>query len=224
MAHMLEIVLRTFIALLILMVVARAMGRRSVAQLTLYDYVVGLVLGDIGAAFAVDRAIPVIDGAVSLVACTIYMLVFNLAMLHNVPARKLIEPDPVVVIYDGRILENNLSQTYYTVNNLLELLREEGIFDPDRVALGIIESDGHLSLKSKDEAGQKGDIQLHMAGRALIIDGQLIDRAFEHQGISKEWLLSGLKERSVTVEEVMVAVMTPEGKLYIDKKDDGFGA
>ncbi|MDT8903397.1 DUF421 domain-containing protein [Selenomonadales bacterium 4137-cl] len=194
------------------------------AQLTLYDYVVGLVIGDIGAAVAVDRAIPVIEGAVSLVACTVWILIFNFAMLHNVPARKLIEPDPVMVIYNGRILENNLSKTYYTVNNLLELLREREIFDPGRVSLGIIESDGELSIVQKDRAGENTEtFHVHMSGRALVIDGRIIDRAFEHQGLSKDWLLDNIARRNIGLEEVMVAVVTPEGKLYIDTRDDRVG-
>lgn len=55
-----EVILRTFLALGVVLILARVMGRRSVAQLTLYDYVIGLVFGNVGATFAVDRSIPVV--------------------------------------------------------------------------------------------------------------------------------------------------------------------
>lgn len=72
-----EILLRTFLALAILFALARVMGRRSVAQLTLYDYVLGLIFGNIGASLAVDKSVGIIEGIVSLFACTVWILVVN---------------------------------------------------------------------------------------------------------------------------------------------------
>lgn len=226
--NILNIVVRTFIALGVVLVLARVMGRRSVAQLTLYDYAIGLVFGSVGATFAVDRSVPVVNGIVSLLACTVWILTINFLMLKNVPARKLVDPEPAMVIYKGRILEDNLRKNYYTFASLLELLREQEVFDPDQVELGIIEADGQLSLIKKD--GARGEtltedtgiksIAIHLAGRALVLNGEIIERAFNHSGISKEWLLNTLKERHLALSDVMVAVLTPEGRLYVDKKED----
>lgn len=225
------IILRTFFALGLLLVLVRLMGRRSVAQLTLYDYVIGLVFGDIGAAIAVDRDISIIDGMVSLIACTVWIIMVNVVMLKSAPARKLVEAEPLMVIYNGCILEGNLQKSYYTVNSLLELLRQREIFDPGTVALAVLESDGELSIIKKEDQTAPGDTDhpgntdtskfaLHMMGRALIVDGKITDRVSEHSGINKEWLLNSLKEHHVELEDIMVALITPKGRLYVDKKDD----
>lgn len=135
-----------------------------------------------------------------------------------------------MVLYNGAILEDNLRKNYYTVNSLLELLREEAVFDPSTVSLGILESDGQLSL-IKNENGKNNETQssqpiqmdefsLHMSGRALIIDGALIERNFEEHGINTEQLMAHLTSRNIDVKDVMVALLTPEGKLYIDTNND----
>lgn len=228
-----NIIFRTFLALGVLLILAKIMGRRSVAQLTLYDYVLGLVFGNIGASIAVDRSIGVTEGIVSLLACTAWILVVNQVMLHSAPARKFVDPEPTMVIYKGCILEDNLRKSYYTINSVLEMLRERDIFDPGTVELAVIESDGQLSVLT-GKAGQdpKGDSEpdaktndiseftLHMAGRALIIDGKITDRVSEHGGISKNWLLGQLERRNIALQDVMVALITPERALYIDKKED----
>ena len=226
-----NVILRTFLSLGVLIVLARIMGRRSVAQLTLYDYVLGLVLGDIGASFAVDRSISVIDGIASLIACTAWIIIVNFVMLRSVPARKFVDPEPLMVIYNGCILEENLRKSFYTINSILELLREREIFDPGSIALAVIESNGQLSIiKKQDEdsvqesnKSKKGYIDkfaLHMMGRALVIDGKITDRVSEHSGISEAWLIGIIKKRNLEMEDIMVALITPEGRLYIDKKDD----
>jgi uncharacterized membrane protein YcaP (DUF421 family) len=225
-SELLDIVFRTFIALGVVLILARVMGRRSVAQLTLYDYVIGLVFGNVGATFAVDRSVPVLNGVVSLLACTVWILSINFIMMKTVPARKLVDPEPILVIYKGCILEDNLRKNYYTFASLLELLREQEVFDPAKVELGIIESNGQLSLIKKEtvpdypERENFGTIATHLAGRALVINGEIIERSFAHTGISKEWLLSSLKKQNLPLNEVMVAMITPDGRLYFDKRND----
>ncbi|MDR3589105.1 MAG: DUF421 domain-containing protein, partial [Negativicutes bacterium] len=65
-----ETVYRTLLALGALLIVVKIMGRRSLAQLTLYDYVIGLIIGNIGASFAVGRSTSIAEGLVSLTAAT----------------------------------------------------------------------------------------------------------------------------------------------------------
>ena len=110
-----ETVYRTFIALGALIVITKIMGRRSIAQLTLYDYVVGLILGNIGASFAVGRSVSIVEGLVSLAAATLWILAINFLTQRNLAARKLIDSEPVMVIFRGNILEENLRKKFYNI-------------------------------------------------------------------------------------------------------------
>ncbi|VBB08659.1 Hypothetical protein LUCI_3937 [Lucifera butyrica] len=231
-AELLNIILRTFIALGVLLFLTRIMGRRSVAQLTLYDYVLGFVFGNIGATFAVDKSIPVIDGVVSLLTCTVWMFAINFIALRNMPVRKFIENEPVMIIYDGCILEENLRKNYYTVDSLLEVLREQGVFDPGMIRVGIVESDGKLSLIKKQEDKGEGsnsyqlypeginNLPVHLAGQEIIVDGEIVEQTLQHAGINREWILDNLKMRDLKLKDITVALITPEGRLYVDKRAD----
>jgi uncharacterized membrane protein YcaP (DUF421 family) len=218
----LEILLRTFLALGVLFVLARIMGRRSIAQLTLYDYVVGLVFGNIGASLAIDKSIGVLEGIISLVSCTIWILGINIFMVNNTPTRKLMTAEPVMVIYNGHILEENLRKNFYTMSSLFELLREQEIFDPNVIAIGIIESDGQLSILKKPEppAGSGDKFSIHLAGRPVIIDGTLVEETLSSSKVSRDWILDNLQLRNIAIQEITVAIITPEGRLYVDTKTD----
>ena len=225
-----ETVYRTFIALGALLLVVKIMGRRSLAQLTLYDYVIGLILGNIGASFAVGRSTSILEGLVSLAAATIWILGVNFFTQRNLVARKFIDSEPIIVVYKGRILEENLRKKFYNVNDLLEELRHQGIFNPSDVEVAVIETDGEISVLEKNTAKAVDDtgnnslnfssVSSKLIGRELIIDGKVIEKSLIESGVTLEWLNSSLASQGAKLQDVIVAMITPEGKLYLDKKDD----
>lgn len=225
-----ETVYRTLLALGALLVVVKLMGRRSLAQLTLYDYVIGLIIGNIGASFAVGRTISIAEGLVSLAAATVWILGVNFFTQRNLAARKFVDSEPVMVVYKGRILEENLRKKFYNVNDLLEELRHQGIFDPGRVEAAVIETDGEISVMEKSDSSPQnntGSVPVNLEetgskliGRELVIDGRLIEKTLDENGLNIEWLQGELAAQGANIEDVVVAMVTPDGKLYIDKKKD----
>jgi uncharacterized membrane protein YcaP (DUF421 family) len=149
--------------------------------------------------------------------------------MKSIPARKLLEAQPILVIYKGRILENNLSKRYYNVNDLLELLREQEIFSPAQVEAALIETDGALSILKKTEQGngssnfsQTNSFSFsNMVGKELIIDGEIIFENLRTAGISYEELMNKVALRGISnPQEIMLCMLTPNGEFYIDKKDN----
>lgn len=226
-----ETVFRTFIALGSLIIVTRIMGRRSIAQLTLYDYVMGLILGNIGASFAVGRSVSIVEGLVSLIAATVWIVMVNFFTQRNLAARKFIDSEPIMVVFQGHILEDNLRRKFYNINDLLRALREQGVFDPNDVEIAVIESDGQISVMERKnvswqntQRNQVDNASLiceKLIGRELIIDGKLIEKALDESGLTAEWLEKKLTDQGATVKDVTLAMITPDGNLYIDKKEDG---
>lgn len=230
MANIAETVVKTFIALGSLVIVTRLMGRRSIAQLTLYDYVIGLILGNIGASFAVGGSVSIAEGLASLMAATVWVLGVNFFTQRNLVARKFIDSEPIIIVYQGNILEENLKKKFYNINDILRALREQGIFDPNDVEIAVIESDGQISVMEKKEIsrqntqknnfGRLSEGYSKMVGRELIIDGKIIDKSLEESGITAVWLENRLTDQDAELNDVTLAMITPNGELYIDMKDD----
>ncbi|HMM22411.1 MAG TPA: DUF421 domain-containing protein [Selenomonadales bacterium] len=231
MATDLGLIIRTLISLLCLLIIARILGRRTLSELTFYDFVVGLILGNVGAAVITDQ-FGIREGIIALAVSTLWVLTMNMLSLKFIPARKIIEAEPLLVIDRGKILEDNLRKRYYNINDLLEMLREQGTFDPNQVEKALIESDGQLSVLKKSEyqspamkdlnnAGGQTPVS-HLAGTEVIIDGKVIGRGLAQSGLTLQELEIQLRNLGIKrVEDVMLAMFTPEGDLYVDKKSDG---
>lgn len=136
-----------------------------------------------------------------------------------------------MVIYRGVIFDANLQKRYYNVNDLLEMLRKQGIFDPQQVEIALIESDGQLSVLKKQEYQTpiSKDLNLQapnqlsasaLAGKELVIDGVMNEQNLAKAGMTRESLLNQLHPLGISdIGEVTVALISPEGKLYIDTKE-----
>ena len=225
----LGVVLRTLLALLALLIVTRILGRRTLSELTFYDFVIGLVLGNIGAAVITeDLSVP--HGAFALAAATLWVLAINMLTLSYLPARKLIESEPLVVMRKGKILEDNLRKRFYNVNDLLEMLRIQGIFDPQQVEAALIEADGRLSVLKKPAYQTPAKSDFHMTaqapaarlvGKEIIIDGAVIGENLTPIGMTPEQLETRLHDLGIAAaQDVTLAMITPDGNLYVDRKSD----
>lgn len=232
MAAYIGVFTKTLAVLLTLLVISRILGRRTLSELTFHDFVITLVLGNLGASAISDEEFGLAKGIVVIIVAALWVLGIDILTLKFTPARKIIEAEPLLVISKGYILENNLKKRFYNVNDLLEMLREQGTFDPGQVEVGLIEADGHLSILKKPEyqtpttKDVNPDAQnvaplSNLAGKELIIDGRIMLQNLSASGITPEQLKTRLSDMGITAtEDVMLAMITPEGKLYVDRRND----
>ena len=231
MSEDLSIAIRTVFMLFVLLLISRLLGRRTLSELTFYDFVIGLTLGQIGASVITEAEFSLRSGLIGMITATIWVIAINMLSLKFIPARRLLEAEPLLVMYRGKIMEENLKKRFYNINDLLEMLREQGIFDPAQVDLALIESDGELSILKKQafQPPTIKDLQLPQQepanrlsiGTELIIDGKLIDQGLVKNGLTTNWLQKQLLAEGITdYEAVALAMITPDGTLYVDKKTD----
>lgn len=229
--HVYEAIWHTFIGFVYLLFLTRLMGRKQIAQLTFFDYVTGISIGSIAAVVAVDQTLELDVLLTSLTVWTLCMMVTNYLTKNSVPARKIIDSHPVIVIHDGKILEEHLGRMHYNIDDLLMQLRIQSVFDPSEIELGIMEPNGELSIKKKPQFSAVTNQDLNImkstplaskfTGRQLIVDGVIVDKELEALGVSKQWLLDQLKlQGAADISDILVASIKPDGTLYWDKKAD----
>ena len=151
---LLDIVVRTAVIYLTLLVLIRVTGKRQVGQLTPFDLLLLLLLAN-----AVQNAMVGPDTSVQggLVAAGTLFAV-NVAVAWTVrrsrKAAKVVEGTPTLLIRHGRMLVENLRHEGITEDDLLRALREHGVEDVSLVRVAILEVDGTISVLREDEFPQ----------------------------------------------------------------------
>ena len=208
------------------MILTRLMGRKLLSQMTYFDFVTAITIGTIGATFITVE----VQGFIILLSPVILSLLVILTgyiTLKSVPARKILEGEPLVLIQNGKILENNLKNVRYNIDDLMMLLREKKVFNMDEVEFAILEPNGKLSVQKKSQYLPVSAKDLNISTKykgissEMIRDGEIVHQNIEQNNLSYEWLYNQLQNNDIeNIDDVFLATLSTEGTLYVDLKKD----
>lgn len=147
-----EIVLRAAAVYGILWLLLRAMGKRELAEVTAFELVILVVLGDI-IQQGVTQEDMSITGAALAVSTMGLLAVASSVVGERFPrARRVLEGKPSLVVRHGVVDEDVLRMQRIPMDELHEAARKRGIGDLSGVAWGIVETDGTFTFVEEDGA------------------------------------------------------------------------
>lgn len=218
-----EILLQTLLAFFGIWFIARILGKKQVAQLTVYEYINGITFGSIAATLATDLNQRTWQHLIGLFLFGIFTWLMSFLSMKNDKIDNLLQGEPIIVIEQGKILEDNLKRCLYTIHDLMEQLRIGNIFDIREVKYAIVESNGSLSIMKyeKDEAVTLNDIGLIINPKepfnAVILNGKLQYENLKKINIDETWLQKQLMGKGISdFNQVMYAAVNKQKQIYID--------
>ncbi len=163
---LLQIVLRTGLIYLLVLLGVRLSGKREVGQMTPFDLTLLLLLSNSVQNAMTGPDTSLAGGAVA--ACTLLILNYLVAEVSggNRRFRRLIQGQPTLLIHDGKTIESHMAKEHVSVDELHRALREHGISCIDQTALAVLEVDGSISCIKYDEL--KPEANTHLARRHLV--------------------------------------------------------
>ena len=137
---------RTIALYLVLIGVVRMMGKRQIGQMEPSEFVVTMLVANLAAIPMQDGGIPLYSGLVPILTVLGVELVLSSLSLRSIRLRRLLCGKPVILIENGRILQENLRATRVTLDELMGHLREKDVLDVQTVQYAILETNGNLSV------------------------------------------------------------------------------
>jgi uncharacterized membrane protein YcaP (DUF421 family) len=154
-----EIVLRATAIYFFLWMLTRALGKRELAEMTAFELLLLMVVGDLIQQGVTQEDTSVTGAILAVGTIGLWILIFSWLGWRFPKARKLIEGVPVVVVRHGRPIEPALSLERVTLEELLESARNQGIDNLRDIEVAILEPSGKFSFVQ----GQKGSDEQHEA-------------------------------------------------------------
>src|ERR1700730_17119242 len=161
-----EIILRTVVIYLVVLIGGRLSGKREVGQMTPFDLTLLLLISN-----SVQNAMAGPDTSlVGGIAAAVTLLLMNYGIAEisggNRRFRKFVEGQPTLLGHDGQIVSAHLAKEHVSMDELERALREHGINNYHDVALAVLEVDGSISCLKYDEI--KPDANTHLVRRRFI--------------------------------------------------------
>ncbi|MDS1029231.1 DUF421 domain-containing protein [Bacillota bacterium LX-D] len=227
MSIILVVIIRSFIAFIGLLFLVRLMNKQQVAELTFFDYVVGITVGSIAATLSVSVNQNTLATLAGMVVWALLPILLAYLCVHNLWIRKVVEGEATIVIQNGKIMENNLRRIRLTIDDLLSELRVKGIFKIEDVEFALFEANGKLSIQKTSQKSPltPSDLGITTAYEGLptvlIQNGVVLTDALKSLKLSQAWLLHHLAKKNILdIKNVSLAQLDTQGNIYIDLKDD----
>ena len=227
MKEILTVIIRSILALTVLFAVTKLLGKKQVSQLSLFDYVIGISIGNFAAEITMNMETQFINGIVAMTVFGLIAFSVSIVTMKSITLRRFFMGTPTILIQKGKILEKNLKKVKFDVNDLLEECRSNNYFDLKEIEYAVMESKGTLSILPKDEYKQlvKKDMKIKPQKSNLvaniIIDKNIMINNLKNMNKDKKWLLSQLKEKGYkTTEKILLATLDIDEKLTIYEKNE----
>lgn len=209
---------------IVLFIIVRLLGKSQISQISPFDFISALVLGEI-----VGNAIYDKDTGFSMIIFSAFIwgtLIFITEFLtqKSRKLRYLLEGKASIIIHKGKLDWKQMKRNHLDIDQLQQLLRDKGVFSLQEVEFAILENNGAISVLKKAEADQPtlSDLKINGEKRTLpytvVSDGVILNQNLQAAGVDEEWLYKELKQLGIrNPEDVCYAEYVPGKDIFIQK-------
>lgn len=222
MVEVLEVIIRSLLSLATLFIATKIIGKKQVSELSLFDYVIGISIGNFAAEISLSNDIQYVNSFVAVMVFGLVSYFVSLWTLKSMRMRRFFLGKPTVLIQDGHIVRKNLRKVRMNVNELLQQCRTNGNFDLNEVEYAIMESNGQISIlpKAENKPVTPKDTQLKVDKSFMcanvIIDGKVMINNLINMNKDEAWLTKELKVKGYNdCSGILLATLDPNEKLII---------
>ncbi|MFD1017889.1 DUF421 domain-containing protein [Thalassobacillus hwangdonensis] len=217
-----DILKETLFGFIALFFLTKVLGKSQITQITAFDFIAALVLGELVGNALFDPEVGVLQIGYAVLLWGVLIYVTEIITEKFKKTRAILEGKPSIVIHNGKIIKQQLKKSKLDINQLQHLLRSKEVFSFQEVAFAILETDGTVSVlkNSLNQTPSKGDFNMPAASvplpTLLISDGEVLWDNLKEAGLDKRWLMDQLHRQEIEkYKEVLVAEYKKGEALYV---------
>ena len=207
---MLTVLIRSVVLYLCIMLFMRLMGKRQLGELQPAELVISVLISNIVSLPVEDPNVPLLMGIIPVAMLVGLELIVSVLSLRFRSIRTLMGGNPVVIIHNGVIDQGALKTLRFSIDDLMESLRSQGIFDLSQIQYAIVETNGTVSILpyEKDSPATPTQLKLALAPRevpvVVISDGMVLEDGLRGASMSRKQLNRILEKEQISVRDVFL--------------------
>ncbi|UCZ51919.1 DUF421 domain-containing protein [Bacillus shivajii] len=222
----LEVVVRSLVAVTVLLFISRMVIRKSLSQVTYFEFVAGVVLAVILAVGSFNLQVPIAYPIMGIIVWAFIPYLLGWLAIKSQTLRNFVYGRGIPLIKDGKVLEDNLKKERYSTDELLKQLRQRNIHQVADVEFALLETSGEISVLPKKDYQPltPKDMGMQVAPikepETIIMDGKVLDEPLATVGKNRQWLEMELEKIGAAIENVYLGQVDSYGQLTVDLFDD----
>ena len=203
---------RTLILYAVIVFGVRLMGKRQLGELQPSELVVTILISNIATLPIEEIDTPLFLGLLPILSLVTFEIIMSTVNLKFRSIRRIFSGSPVIVIRDGVVDQQKLSELRFSVDDLMAQLRDKDIFDLQEVDFALVETTGKLSVYQKYQARTLTPQALALPDRPednsppviVISDGTVCEENLSLCGQTKEWVRSIVASYHLDIKNVLL--------------------
>jgi uncharacterized membrane protein YcaP (DUF421 family) len=204
--------------------VTKMFGKMTITQITTFDFISALILGELVGNALYDEEIGLLEILFGIFFWGLLMFLLQIIIQKSIKARGILEGNPSIIVNKGKLNYKELKKNHMDIDQFLHLLREKDTFTIREVEYAILETNGTVSVlkKSDYEIPTKADHRMSTTSPSLpitlISDGRLLKTNLKWSGHNEEWLKKELRVKNIeNYKQVLLAEWQKGKTIYIEK-------
>ena len=225
--ELLNVVIRALISLITLFLITKLIGKKQVSQLSLFDYVIGISIGNFAAEMTINLESDEIYGIVAVLIFGFIAYLVSILTMKSIKLRRFFMGTPTILIEHGKLIQDNFYKVRYDINDMLEQCRVNGYFDISEIDYAIVEANGELSILAKSEylPVNRNDMKLKVSKNGLcanvIIDGKVMYNNLNKINKDEKWLNKELRLKGKDISDIILATVDINDKVVFYERNKG---
>lgn len=222
----LVILLRSIFLFFVTLILTRIIGKRNLSTMLPFDFICYTIVAIIASLISVNIITNIYFGLSALVVWGVLPIALDYLSMKSKWIHDLISGKQWILMKNGKVMEENLSEVRLTGEELLRQLRSKNVFNLADVEFAIMESTGEINVCLKSD---KKPVTAHDLGtkvspqiepQTVILDGNILNEGLTNMGLNQMWLTTQLENAGVVLDNVFIAQVDSSGDMYLDLFDD----
>lgn len=212
---------------IVLFILTKIMGNKELSQLTMFDYIISITIGSIGAEMSTAIEKDFMQPLIAMVIYAIVAIIISFINSKSLKIRRVLYGRTLILLDNGVLYRKNFKKAKLDINEFLTKCRTSGYFNINDIQTAILEANGKISFlpKSGKRSTTPDDLNLKIRLEKLtiniILDGILLKENLNATNHDEDWLQQQLTLQGFErIKDVFLGIYDSNGKLSLYRKDN----
>lgn len=218
--------IRALIIYVFVIIAVRLMGKRQVGELKPHELVITILLSAIAVIPLEENSMPLANCLVPIMLFISMEILTSIISMKSLWFRNLLQGKPIFIIRKGKLDQKKLKEMRFTIDDVVDALRQKDIFDISEVEDAVIETNGSISVLQKAEYKPltPNDISISVKEKGMpitiVMDGKTVNEYFNEYKIKDSEIKLVLQTVDREVEKIMLLTIDDDGNTYLINKEN----
>ncbi len=216
--------IRAVIIYITVITAMRIMGKRQIGELKPHELVITVLVSQVASIPLEDNSMPLANMFVPILIFVSFEIIVSIISMKSLNFRNLIQGRPMFVIRNGKIDEKQMKRLRFTMDDLIDAIRQKDVFDISTVQDAVIETNGSISVLQKAEEAPVTPKQLKLSVDenstpiAVVIDGKPVTEYFSTEKIKNSKIELVVNNENKDIKDIMLLTIDEDGNTYLIPK------